>query len=213
MRETIVGRARLTGPSLDDVSPRKREILRVAARLFATRGYDATGIQDLGDEVGLGRGALYHHIGSKEELLYEISLQRPLVMVDFGKSLIAQDLPATEKLRRLSRQMMETLESNQDAATVFLADSRRLAEPHRIEIVKLRKEFEAIWTTVLQQGVDEQVFVPSHSLITKGILGLFNYSYVWFRPGGELSAAEVADLFADFIIRALTPVPGDIRET
>ena len=51
----------------------KAFILDEAAKLFAAKGYHATGIADISEAVGLGRGALYHHIRSKEQLLFEIS--------------------------------------------------------------------------------------------------------------------------------------------
>lgn len=149
-------------------SPRKKKILHAAAQLFARRGYDATGIAELSEAVGLGRGALYHHIGSKEQLLYEISRERPVQMVDFGTELLEQDLDAEQKLRLLSRKMMETLASNLAGATVFLADSRALTGEHHEEIVKLRNEFEKIWTAILAQGVQESRFLPTHPLLTKG---------------------------------------------
>jgi AcrR family transcriptional regulator len=189
----------------DLTSPRKKQILRAAAQLFAKRGYDATGIAEVSDAVGLGRGALYHHIGSKEQLLYEISRERPVEMVSFGNSLLAQDLDAEEKLRRLSRRMMETLASNLAGATVFLADSRALTGEHHREIVKLRNEFESIWKAILEQGVQEGRFRVTHPLVTKGILGFFNYAYVWLKPRGEMSPDQIADLFSDFILRALEP--------
>jgi AcrR family transcriptional regulator len=186
-------------------SPRKKKILRAAAQLFAKRGYDATGIAELSEAVGLGRGALYHHIGSKEQLLYEISRERPVEMVSFGEALLEEDRNAEEKLRMLSRRMMETLASNMAGATVFLADSRSLTGAHHREIVKLRNQFEAIWARILEQGVQEGRFRATHPLLTKGILGFFNYSYLWLNPRGELSPDEIADLFSDFILRALSP--------
>ncbi|HEX4247960.1 MAG TPA: helix-turn-helix domain-containing protein, partial [Pseudonocardia sp.] len=48
------------------------KIIAVATELFARQGYHATGVAELGRAVGLGAGALYHHIGSKEELLLTI---------------------------------------------------------------------------------------------------------------------------------------------
>ena len=49
-------------------------ILETAIALFQQNGYHTTGIRELSEAVGLGLGTLYHHIGSKEELLFEISL-------------------------------------------------------------------------------------------------------------------------------------------
>ncbi len=51
---------------------RRDEIMAAAKRLFAEKGYDATSIEDIADQVGLLKGSLYHHIVSKEELLVTI---------------------------------------------------------------------------------------------------------------------------------------------
>ena len=52
---------------------RTREIIAAAAKLFKEKGYHATTIQDVADEVGMLKGSLYYHIKSKEELLYLVT--------------------------------------------------------------------------------------------------------------------------------------------
>jgi AcrR family transcriptional regulator len=47
-------------------------MIDVAARMFQERGYDATRLQDIADEVGLLKGSLYHYIDSKEDLLFRL---------------------------------------------------------------------------------------------------------------------------------------------
>ena len=51
---------------------RRQAIIDTSARVFARRGYHATGIMELCAANDLGKGALYHYIGSKEELLAAI---------------------------------------------------------------------------------------------------------------------------------------------
>ena len=60
-------------------------IVHAAALLFAQNSYDGTSIEDLEEGVGLSRGALYYRIGSKQNLLYEISKQHVVEMVQAGK--------------------------------------------------------------------------------------------------------------------------------
>lgn len=48
---------------------RKNEILDVAEMLFATKGFDEASTNDIIKEIGIARGTLYHHFGSKEEIL------------------------------------------------------------------------------------------------------------------------------------------------
>ena len=48
-------------------------ILDVAFRLFMEKGYEHTSIQDIIDHLGgLGKGAIYHHFKSKEDILYAV---------------------------------------------------------------------------------------------------------------------------------------------
>lgn len=178
-------------------------IQRVAAEVFARKGYDATGVADLGEAVGLGRGALYHHIGSKENLLYKISIAHVSEMVDFGNELLKEDLLATEKFRALGRRLMSIIAENLPELTVFFADSRALTGQHREDILALRHRFEEIWVDILAQGAREKVFHAADPLLVKGILGMFNYSYVWLRPRGNRKPHEIADVFCDVLLAGL----------
>src|SRR6266496_1484504 len=48
---------------------RRHEIVDVSAKVFAERGYHATSTTELCEANGIGKGALYYYIGSKEQLL------------------------------------------------------------------------------------------------------------------------------------------------
>ena len=50
---------------------RREQILEIAARLFARKGYRGTSMRDIGEEAGVLGGSLYHHIRSKDELFVE----------------------------------------------------------------------------------------------------------------------------------------------
>ncbi len=52
---------------------RRDEVTRVAARLFAERGYDGTSLADVAEAVGIQKASLYHHIATKEDLLWEVA--------------------------------------------------------------------------------------------------------------------------------------------
>lgn len=49
-----------------------KKILEISYRLFFEKGYDETSIQDIIDELGMSKGAIYHHFKSKEEILNRI---------------------------------------------------------------------------------------------------------------------------------------------
>ena len=61
--------ARVAVPADPAKLPTKQRIEQAALQLFAAKGFEATGIRDIADRAGLSTSALYHYMGSKDELL------------------------------------------------------------------------------------------------------------------------------------------------
>lgn len=179
-------------------NPRKAAIRVAAAELWAASGYHGTGIEELSQSVGLRRGALYHHIGSKEGLLYEVSRAAIVRLLD-----ATHDDPtasAEDRLRALSRQLMVDIAAHLAEWTVFFREVPWLTGEWRAEVFELRDRYEAIWQSVLDDGVATGEFRPLGSLAVKGILGMHNYAYLWLRPHGRLRPEEVADQFLEVLL-------------
>jgi AcrR family transcriptional regulator len=181
----------------------KEHIRRAAARLFAEKGYDGAGIQELSEAVGLGRGALYHHIGSKERLLYDIVAGHSLEVLEQARAILSGDTGAEDKLRRLSRITMVTIADNLPEWTVFFRDLGALSGPLRRDVIAARDGIEDVWVAVFRQGVEEGVFRDADPVVVKGLLGMHNYSHVWMRPNGRLTPTAIADLFMDVVLAGL----------
>lgn len=171
----------------------KAEIVRISAALFAEKGFHGTGMTEVCEAVGLGRGAVYYWIRSKEELLYEISVLHLDVQVRAAQEILAWEAPAPDKLRALAHSLMKSIIENLPEWTVFNRDFHGLSEPRRGQVLALRDEYESSWQKVLEQGVREGHFVNADSVTTKLLLGLFNYTYLWVKPGRKLGADDIAE--------------------
>ena len=55
---------------------RKQQILDTAERLFTSKGFEATSVQDILDEMRLSKGSFYHHYATKEDVLRKICERR-----------------------------------------------------------------------------------------------------------------------------------------
>ena len=51
---------------------RREELLAVATKLFAARGYHGTRMDDVADVVGLNKATVYHYFGDKNAVLREL---------------------------------------------------------------------------------------------------------------------------------------------
>jgi TetR/AcrR family transcriptional regulator len=72
-------------------------ILDAALTLFAARGYDAAGVQEIVEAAGITKPTLYHYFGSKQGLLQALIEQHhaPLERDIFAAAQYAGDLPKT----------------------------------------------------------------------------------------------------------------------
>lgn len=55
---------------------KRQEMLAAAERLFLSRGYDATSVQDILDDLHASKGGFYHYFSSKEDVLKILCTQR-----------------------------------------------------------------------------------------------------------------------------------------
>jgi TetR/AcrR family transcriptional regulator, cholesterol catabolism regulator len=183
---------------------RREAIIDTSARVFARRGYHATGISELCDANDLGKGALYHYIGSKEELLAAIH-DRVMDEVLLGAERVAEAGGSpSEQLSMLGNELLDVIHRYPDHVWVFLHEFPALTGERAAKFRARRKEYERSVEGVLRAGVKSGEFRDIDPWLTaRAWLGMHNYTYLWLKSGGRLSARDVAKPFADIFMRGI----------
>ncbi len=185
----------------EELSQRER-ILKTAAQLFARRGFHAVGMTELQEAVQLGRGALYHHIRSKEELLYDISREYIADLLDFALRASNESDPR-ERVRQLGRNLVLKIASHQAELTVCFREVHSLTDQRHREVMDLHARYEQVWANTMVDGANAGYFRPYDSVVLKGMLGMYFYSYLWLRPEGRLGPDVIADRLNALALRML----------
>ena len=96
-----------------------------------------------------------------------------------------------------------------ERATVFLYDWRYLSSPRRETIAAQRDEYEGLFRAVIAEGIATGAFAPTDpKLAATLVLSALNGIPGWFRSDGPLSAEDVAEGFADMLLRGLVARDG-----
>jgi AcrR family transcriptional regulator len=188
---------------------RRQAIIDTSVHLFARRGYHATGVTELCVANDLGKGALYHYIGSKEELLAAIH-DRVMdeVMVGADRVAHAGGSPPAQ-LAMLGQELLDVIARYPDHVWVFLHEFPALTGEHAARFRGRRREYERRVEGVLRAGVESGEFRDVDPWLTaRAWLGMHNYTYLWLRAGGSLSAPDVAGPFADIFLRGIAQDAG-----
>lgn len=162
-------------------------------------------MQHLADALGLQRGSLYAHIGSKEDLLFDVVNEGADRFLERGERALTVDALATVRLRALLIGHIETAIEHLDAATVFLNEWRYLSNELKDLVQEKRDRYETIVRTIISDGIAAGDFRADANIrfAARLVLSAGNWTYAWYRPGGEMGPTEIGERFAELIIRGL----------
>ncbi|HCS19758.1 MAG TPA: TetR family transcriptional regulator [Bacteroidetes bacterium] len=183
---------------------RKEQIVHVAAELFSQRGYPATSMRDIAEKMEMEAASLYNHIASKEEILFTICFSLADQFISAIDEVNDIYFNGEEKLRMAVKNHVKILTDKLPEAQVFLREWRHLNEENLSRFIALRDRYEKGIETILQTGMDENVFqVVDKKFATLNILSSVNWIVEWYKPDGKMSAAEVADKLCAFMLTGL----------
>jgi TetR/AcrR family transcriptional regulator, cholesterol catabolism regulator len=183
---------------------RRDAIVDASAQVFAQQGYHATGIAELCEVNGLGKGAFYHYIGSKEELLAAIH-DRVMDEVMLGAERVAESVGSpSAQLELLGDELLDVIHRYPDHVWVFLHEFPALTDERAQTFRVRRREYERRVEAILQAGIDAGEFRDVDPRLTAlAWLGMHNYTYLWLKVDGRLTARDVAKPFADIFLRGI----------
>lgn len=190
----------------EDTKQKLREICRIAARVFYEKGYDGASMQEIATAVGLTKAGLYHHIGSKDHLLYEIMNYGMDILQETVLEKVKNIADPREKLRQTIIGHIDLIVRARDQEiTVILHENRSLKGALHKKINARKREYihylEDLISKVQAQKGGKSLLEPRTAAFA--LLGIINWLYQWYQPEGPVKQTELAQAYADFFFRGL----------
>ena len=190
---------------------RRLEILRAAGREFRVRGFAETGMRDIADAASLSPANLYNYFRGKHEILFfcqDSSLDRMIAALEKARHLKTS---AAAKLRLVIVSHLRCLLDEVEGSAAHLLTNALPPRQQRYLVAK-RDRYELGLRNLVAARMRSGEFVSGDAaLAARAMLGALNWSVQWFSPEGPLSAAEIAEGLADYLIRGLLTKPDSLQ--
>jgi len=184
--------------------PRKTQIERKATELFKNRGYAATSMRDLANDLGIEAASLYSHIKSKEEILQRICFQMAEEFFRARDNIQSISGSATEKLHKAIISHIQVTTKNMDASVVFFHEWKHLSQPYLKDFLEMRSIYEEWFVSIIEEGVKSGEFKNmdcKFAMLT--LLSSLNWLPNWYRPDGKMELKEIQEQMAAFLISGI----------
>ena len=209
MANEVAGRRRTSAPTGSETAER---LLLSAARLFWRNGYSATSVRELSAHLGIQKASLYHHIQSKEDLLYELCVASLADIEAQARAVLDSEADPLQRLRALILAHVNSMSQEPEMHATMLTELRSLSPEHRRDVIDRRDAYERLVESVLrscQEAGSIRADISSR-LMGRCLLNLLNWTIFWFHPDGEMSSQELARVFESIFVEGARA--SEVRE-
>ncbi|WP_078987354.1 TetR/AcrR family transcriptional regulator [Streptomyces sp. XY332] len=190
-------------PQVTATPERRRELLDIAAEVFAAQGYNATTVRKIADAAGMLAGSLYYHFDSKESMLDEILSAFLNELWQGYDTVLAAGLGPRETIEALVTESFREIDRHRAAVAIYQKESRALCVQPRFHYLSdSQQKFEKAWLGTLERGVAAQVFRADLDirLTYRFVRDTVWVAASWYRPGGQHSPEEIARQYLSMVL-------------
>ena len=182
----------------------KRRIFTTAIKLFAEKGFDSTGIEEITAVAGYAKGALYYHFETKEDL-FDLLLEE-------GSKLLSNSIEikmkkcknALEMIKAVLMIEIKIIIKYEEFVTVVINNT--LGENSRTKKCKgVLDNYIGTISEIIKKGIDEGIFYKGDAdAIACGIFGVTFSSLLYkLKRNRNVTAEEIYNGYVETVIRGI----------
>ena len=179
-------------------------ITNKAAALFRKKGFKATSMRELAENIGVEAPSLYNHIGSKSELLQNICFK---IANDFTAQLQLVEgskQKPIQKIEDLIRFHIHMMVDSFDEVFVANHEWKHLEEPYLSNFLNQRKLYESRMVQLVKDGIKRKELKNIHPHVAVlTILSAVRGLEFWQRHKKELAAEELENNIVNHLLNGL----------
>lgn len=183
-----------------DYELRRQAIVDAAAELFARRGFLGASVADLAEACGASKSLIYHYYPSKEDILFEVMDDHLLQLTGAVETVAGSHASPERRLSDLTHRFMGLYVGAAARHKVLLNELDNLPPDRRAAIVARQRRLIEQVEGVIAAVRPDLATTKGRRPLTMLFFGMINWTHTWFRPEGDASPDDVADL----VVRLMT---------
>jgi TetR/AcrR family transcriptional regulator len=189
-------------PRATDYDDKREAILREAAVLFATRGFDRTSMAEIAQALGVSKALFYHYYRSKDELLFDIIKSHLIELVEAAEGADDANLSPDARLHAVVVAIFECYRDADAQHKIQINHLGQLLPEQQGELKAFERRLVSVISGIVT-AINPALPLDFVRPVTMSIFGTLNWKYMWFRENGRISHADYAALVTRMFVAAI----------
>ena len=183
---------------------RRSEIIEIAAKLFKIKGFTATTMRDIAEQVGIEAASMYNHIKSKDEILQAICFKISNEYISQLNAIENQSKSPVEKIKELIRLHVRIIITDIDSISVANNEWKHLSEEALTVFKDARRDYEQRFATIIEAGIAAGELQPINiSVALFTILSAVRWVELWYKNDREISPEILEENIISLLMNGL----------
>ena len=189
----------------DPLDNRESQLLTIARRLFARRGFEGTSLRDIAEEAKITKAALYYYFPNKDALYERVVVEALQMLVDNISAEVARATTPTERVHAFMEASADFLDDHRDQ---WMAGSNAFWQGPQNERRKMALHLRDTYEKLLRQCITDGIVTGEFRAVDAAMAGRFLLSALthlvrWHKPEGRLTARQVMQQFVEMVLFGL----------
>ena len=183
---------------------RRAEIIEIAAKLFKIKGFTATTMRDIAEQVGMEAASMYNHIKSKDEILQAICFKISNEYISQLNTIENQIKSPVEKIKELIRLHVRIIITDIDSISVANNEWKHLSEDALTAFKEARRDYEQRFAKIIEAGIAAGELQPINvSVALFTILSAVRWVELWYKNDRDISPEILEENIISLLMNGL----------
>lgn len=184
----------------DNYEAKSHAIMDSAAALFANEGYPSAKMQDIAKACGATKSMLYHYFPTKHDLLFAMLMEHLERVVSSVEEALSSPGTPRENLMAMVQTYTRKSAQSRRRHMIAMQDVKYLPRTKQLPLIELQRKLTNLVADLLREvnpGLPDNVYKP----YTMMLLGLLNWTDVWYSPNGPIKPDELCERITRLFLR------------
>ncbi len=183
---------------------RYNEIINAATELFAKKGYAATSMREISENLDITKATLYHYFKSKEQILFEILDNVMDEALQNLEKISKMNISPEEKLKNVLKFYSKYYVSKQNDLILLVNELNSLNEKYKKILIEKEKKYLNLIKSIFNElNLQRKLKDIPLTVLAFSFFGMVHYTIKWYHPNGSIKPDKLSEYFVEIFTKGI----------